>query len=168
MRTTNTALAQVHRGVSRRTVLTAMLALAIPAKLVSSLPTHAAEPVTHEVKMLNKGEAGAMVFEPASLHIEPGDSVSFVPVDKGHNAETIKDMIPAGAEPFKTALSQPFTATFDIPGVYGIRCTPHFAMGMVLLVVVGDPSANLEAAKAISLPAKPKQRFDAAFAALGL
>ena len=37
-------------------------------------------------------------------------------------------------------------------------------MGMVALVVVGDPSSNLEAAKAVKNPKKAQERFDAAFA----
>ena len=53
-----------------------------------------------EVKMLNKGAEGLMVFEPALVKIEPGDTVKFVATDKGHNAETIKGMLPAGAAPF--------------------------------------------------------------------
>ena len=53
-----------------------------------------------EVKMLNKGAEGLMVFEPALVKIEPGDTVKFVATDKGHNAETIKGMLPADAAPF--------------------------------------------------------------------
>ena len=50
-----------------------------------------------EVKMLNKGVEGAMVFEPALVKVAPGDTVKFVATDKGHNAETIKGMLPADA-----------------------------------------------------------------------
>jgi plastocyanin len=53
-----------------------------------------------EVKMLNKGAEGAMVFEPALVKVAPGDTVKFVATDKGHNAETIKGMLPADATPF--------------------------------------------------------------------
>ena len=52
---------------------------------------------TFEIQMLNKGETGRMVFEPAYLAVAPGDTVTFVPASKGHNAETIKGMIPDGA-----------------------------------------------------------------------
>ena len=45
--------------------------------------------------MLNKGAEGAMVFEPALVKVAPGDTVKFVATDKGHNAETIKGMLPA-------------------------------------------------------------------------
>ena len=59
-----------------------------------------------QVKMLNKGANGAMVFEPALVKVAPGDSVTFIAVDKGHNAEVISTMLPAGAAPFKGKMSQ--------------------------------------------------------------
>ena len=56
-----------------------------------------------------------------------------------------------------------FTVTFDKPGVYGIKCTPHYGMGMVALIVVGDPSSNLKAAEAVSQPGKAKHAFEELF-----
>lgn len=53
--------------------------------------------------------------------------------------------------------------TVTEPGVYGIKCTPHFAMGMVMLVQVGDAPANLDAAKAAKLPKKAQERMNKAF-----
>jgi pseudoazurin len=120
-----------------------------------------------EVKMLNKGEVGAMVFEPALTKIAVGDTVTFTPVDKAHNAETIPGMLPDGAEPFKGTIGKEIVVTFTVPGAYGVKCLPHFSMGMVALVVVGDnPPANLDAAKAATVPALAKKRFDAIFTAL--
>ncbi len=72
-----------------------------------------------------------MVFEPALVKIEPGDTVKFVATDKGHNAETIKGMLPAGAAPFVGKINQDIAVTFDKPGVYGVKCLPHYGMGMV-------------------------------------
>lgn len=111
-----------------------------------------------EVKMLNKGAAGAMVFEPALVKIAPGDTVKFVPTDKSHNAETVPEMLPAGAEPFVGKLNEQVEVTFKQNGVYGIKCKPHYGMGMVALIVVGEP-ANLEAAAAAKHPGKAKQVF---------
>ena len=119
-----------------------------------------------EVRMLNKGAAGAMVFEPALIKVAAGDTVTFVPTDKGHNAETIKGMAPEGAEPFKGAMGKEVVVAFTVPGAYGVKCAPHFGMGMVALVVVGDAPANLEAIKAIKVPKKVQERFDAAYAQL--
>ena len=42
-----------------------------------------------DVKILNKGAAGMMVFEPALIKIAPSDTVKFLAADKGHNAELI-------------------------------------------------------------------------------
>lgn len=117
-----------------------------------------------EVKMLNKGEAGTMVFEPAFVKAQPGDVIHFVATDKSHNVESIKDMLPAGVEAFKGKINENFDLTVTEPGVYGVKCTPHFAMGMVALVQVGDAPANLDAAKGAKLPKKAKERMDAAFA----
>ncbi len=112
----------------------------------------------HEVQMLNKGDKGAMVFQPDFIVAAPGDTVTFVPTDKSHNAETIKGMIPDGAEPFKGKMSDAITVQLDTEGVYGVKCTPHYGMGMVALIVVGNP-VNLDAAKAVKFPGKAKARF---------
>ncbi|MCG5479575.1 pseudoazurin [Sinorhizobium alkalisoli] len=118
-----------------------------------------------EVHMLNKGADGVMVFEPAFVKLNPGDTVTFIPTDKGHNVETIKDMIPDGAEPFKSKMSETHKVSFDVPGVYGVKCTPHVGMGMVGVVVVGDAPANVEKVNAVKLPKKARERLDAALAA---
>ncbi len=111
-----------------------------------------------EVKMLNKGEKGTMVFEPDFISAAPGDTIRFVPTDKGHNVETIKGMIPEGAETFKSKFNEEFTVTLDKEGVYGVKCTPHYAMGMVALIEVGEP-VNLEEAKAVKQVGKAKAVF---------
>ncbi len=116
-----------------------------------------------EVLMLNKGAKGAMVFEPDFIAAAPGDTIRFVPTDKGHNVETIKGMIPDGATPVKSKYNEEVTVTLDAEGVYGFKCTPHYAMGMVALVTVGAPD-NLEAAKAVKQTGKAKKVFEALFA----
>jgi pseudoazurin len=121
-----------------------------------------------DVQMLNKGEAGTMVFEPALIQVQPGDTVTFLPTDKGHNAETIKDMLPEGAEAFKGTMGKEIVVTFTEAGAYGIKCAPHLGMGMVALVVVGENPANLEAVKEVKVPNKAKERFEAIFADLAL
>ena len=112
----------------------------------------------HEVRMLNKGEKGVMVFEPDLVKVAPGDTVTFKATDAGHNAETIKGMLPDGAEPFVGKMGADVTVTFTQPGVYGVKCKPHLGMGMVAAVVVGDP-VNLEAAKAVKNPGKAGKKF---------
>lgn len=139
-----------------------ILALAAVAVVgLSSLSVHAAE---FEVQMLNKGETGNMVFEPAFLEIAAGDTVKFIPTDKSHNAETIKGMFPEGGNEFKGKVNEEFSVTFDVEGVYGYKCLPHFGMGMVGMIVVGDGSVNLEEAKAVKAPPKAKAKFEEFFA----
>ena len=88
----------------------------------------------------------------------PGDTIRFVPTDKGHNVETIKGMFPEGAEPFKSKFNEEFTVTVTAEGVYGVKCAPHYAMGMVALITVGEP-ANADAAKAVKQTGKAKAVF---------
>ena len=118
----------------------------------------------HEVHMLNKGEAGTMVFEPAFVKAEPGDTIHFIPTDKSHNVEAIKDILPEGVEVFKSKINEGYTLTVTEAGLYGVKCTPHFAMGMVALIQVGEAPANLDAAKTAKMPKKARERMDAEIA----
>ncbi|SEG19995.1 pseudoazurin [Methylobacterium sp. 190mf] len=115
------------------------------------------------IKTLNSGPGGMMVFDPAFVKIQPGDTVRFVPADKGHNAELIKGMAPEGAAPFKTVVGKEEAVTFDKPGLYGIKCSPHYIMGMVGLVQVGDKPDNLEAVRAVPQNKLAAKRFEPLF-----
>ncbi|TPJ38886.1 pseudoazurin [Mesorhizobium sp. B2-5-13] len=123
----------------------------------------AASAEEHVVQMLNKGEKGAMVFQPAFVRAVPGDTVKFVPTDKTHNAEIIKGMLPDGADAFKGKPSEEITVTLTKEGVYGVKCAPHYGMGMVALIAVGKP-VNLEAAEAVKQAGKAKTVFADLFA----
>ncbi|WP_103172432.1 pseudoazurin [Paracoccus sp. SY] len=136
--------------------------LAAPALVLTLAGTaFAAE---HEVHMLNKGEAGMMVFEPAYVKAEPGDVIRFVPTDKSHNVEAIKEILPEGVETFKSKINEEYALTVTEPGLYGVKCTPHYAMGMVGLIQVGDAPANLDAAKTAKMSKKARERMDAEIA----
>ena len=74
----------------------ALAAAAVLLALGAGAQAQAAETV---VKMLNKGQNGVMVFEPELVTVAPGDTVRFVPTDKGHNVESLKGMLPDGAAP---------------------------------------------------------------------
>jgi pseudoazurin len=124
----------------------------------------AASAADFEVLMLNKGSDGkTMGFSPSFLRVEPGDTVTFIPVDKGHNAETILDMIPANAPTWKGKVDEQFTVTLTEAGLYGFKCQPHFAMGMVGLIQVGDVS-NLKELMEVRLPGKAQARMMELFA----
>jgi pseudoazurin len=74
-------------------------------------------------------------------------------------------MLPDGAAPFAGKVNQDVAVTFDQPGVYGVKCLPHYGMGMVALIVVGTPS-NADQARAVIHPGKAKQVFAALFGKL--
>ena len=101
----------------------------------------------HIVKMLNQGPTGVMVFEPAVLKINIGDTVTFVATDAAHNSASIPGMLPPNATAWNGQLSRDISVTFDIPGVYGYQCTPHAMMAMVGIIQVGDDSSNLQSVK---------------------
>lgn len=131
----------------------AVLAFAIPASGFAE---------DHQVQMLNRGADGEMmVFEPAFLQIEPGDTVTFLPTQPSHNAESILTMMPEGGETFRGAMNQEVSVTFTTEGVYGVKCLPHYGLGMVAVIQVGDDTSNLEAASAVRHPARANQRMPA-------
>lgn len=133
--------------------------IAILATTVALALTGAVNAAEHEVLMLNKGAKGAMVFEPDFVQAQPGDTIRFVPTDKSHNAESIKGMLPEGAQAFKGKVNEEIVYTVEAEGVYGVKCLPHYGMGMVMLISVGSP-ANLDEAKTVKHPGKAKAHFE--------
>lgn len=125
----------------------------------ATVPASAKDIVVH---MKNMGAEGAMVFEPSFVKASPGDVIHFKPSDPSHNAETMANMLPAGATPMKGMMSKEAVMTVSKPGLYGIKCMPHYSMGMVALVQVGKPTpADIAAAKAVKLPPFAAKRMTA-------
>lgn len=140
------------------------LALVVFSLAVCTLPvpTFAKEIIVH---MKNQGAEGAMVFEPSFIKAAPGDVLRFKPTDPSHNAETIPTMLPAGAAAMKGAMNQEATLVVTKPGLYGIKCMPHYSMGMIALVQVGKVSAgDLDTAKALKLAPLAGKRMSAMLA----
>lgn len=147
-----------------RKLPSAVVTAALVLVMGGAFNAHAGE--VHEVKMLNQGDRGMMVFEPDVLLIEPGDTVRWVLTDPGHSSQSIDGMVPEGAEPWTGEINAEFEYTFEIEGVYGYRCEPHFLMGQVGLIVVGDSLDNLEEARNVELPAPAQERMAELFADL--
>jgi len=122
-----------------------MLKATVGMALAFAAMATAVQAADFQVHLLNKGKDGMMVFEPGLTKIAKGDTVTFVPTDKSHNAETFKDLLPAGAKPFKGKINESITVTFDVEGAYVVKCSPHMPMGMVGLIIVGDPKSNIDA-----------------------
>jgi pseudoazurin len=151
----------------RKRKMKRLTALAVAA-VVSGLAWTGAYAAEHEIRMLNKGPEGQpMQFDPAFLKIEPGDSVTFIPTDKGHNSESILEMIPEGAETWKGKINEEITVTFNVEGVYGYKCMPHFGLGMVGIIQVGDSTENLDSAETAKLPGRAKTRMAELIAQVG-
>lgn len=115
----------------------------VAATLLSTLSmiSFAAE---HQVKMLNNGKEGAMVFEPSYLKIEKGDTVKFIKVDPSHNSASV--IVPPGATPWKGKIDEEIVVKPDQEGIYVYVCDPHKMMAMAGVIQVGAPT-NLEEAR---------------------
>lgn len=130
--------------------------------ILAATPGQARDIIVH---MKNQGAEGMMVFEPSFVKAKPGDVIRFKPTDPSHNAETIATMLPAGATPMKGALNAEVSMTVGKPGLYGIKCMPHYSMGMVALIQVGKVTpAEIAAAKAVKLPPLVSKRMTAMLA----
>ena len=116
--------------------------------LTLSILSTAAFAVNHEVKMLNSGAEGFMVFEPAVLNVEVGDTVTFKATDMAHNSASVSGMIPEGANAWNGAMSQDVTVTVNKAGIYVYQCTPHSMMAMVGVIQAGGSSANMTSIQA--------------------
>ena len=98
-----------------------------------TVPAFAAE---HTVKMLNNGAGGMMIFEPAVLSVNKGDTVKFIASDMSHNSVSV--FTPPGATPWRGKMNEEISITLDTPGVYIYECTPHAMMAMVGVIQVTD------------------------------
>ena len=100
----------------------------------------------HIVKMLNSGEGGQMIFEPAVLKVSLGDTIHFKATDAAHNSVSMDGMVPSGATNWAGKLSQDISVVLDTEGVYVYQCDPHVMMAMIGVIQVGE-AVNLEDVK---------------------
>ena len=122
--------------------------------IMSLFSTHAiAENYT--VEMLNKLGKERMVYSEKVLSIKVNDEITWKSVDKGHNVEFIG--MPKGVSKYKSKISKDAKYTFTQPGIYLYQCTPHKAMGMIGLVVVGEDKNNLDKIKKVKVYGKSKK-----------
>ena len=116
-----------------------------------------------EVRMEMRNQSGSerFVYEPDFIRVLPGDTVVFVPIDKGHNAVSIGGFGAGGDQPINVGFNKEVSVTFDKPGIYGVKCTPHVGLGMVGIIVVGEVELPEEARASIAkLPPKARQRLE--------
>jgi len=95
--------------------------------------------------------AGQHVNTPAVVWVERGATVTWNVTDGSHSITAYhpdfdrSPRIPEGATPFDSGIlpaGESFEHTFETPGVYNYFCRPHEGLGMVGLVVVGQPEGG--------------------------
>lgn len=103
----------------------------------------------HIVKMLNTGEGGQMIFEPAVIKVSVGDTIHFKATDMSHNSASVEGMVPSGASSWAGQLNQDISVTLDTEGVYVYQCDPHAMMAMIGVIQVGN-AVNMDEIKQAS------------------
>ncbi|KPP93878.1 MAG: pseudoazurin [Erythrobacter sp.] len=134
---------------------------------VAAVPEVEANGTVHEVEMLTRDPdgSGLQVFKPRLITAEVGDTVTFVPTDPTHQSSSIPEMMPAGVEGWEGEINEEVSYVLPTPGIYGYKCVPHYAAGMIgMIVVKGEGmTANLEDAKAASHPGLAGREFNEIF-----
>ena len=130
----------------KNTLFAVMLAIALPAMSED-----------HTVEMLSSSNGEMMVFKPAVLKIQPGDTVTWKATNPGHNTASIDAMTADNSLQWNGKINEELTITFTEEGVYGYKCTPHYILGMVGIIAVGDNLENL--ANASEVAAAEEKKF---------
>lgn len=104
-----------------------------------------------EIRMRGNDDGSKVWFDPASVRVEPGQTIRWINTDPG-NAHTSTAYhpangghalcIPQGAEPWNSDYllpDQSFELRLTVAGVYDYFCIPHEEAGMVGRIVVGRP-----------------------------
>ncbi|MEE4287779.1 MAG: pseudoazurin [Erythrobacter sp.] len=146
----------------------------------AAAPTEeAAEPVAEveangtviEIQMLTKDpedSSNMQLFKPRLVRANVGDTIKFVPTDPTHQSSSIDGMLPAGVTGWEGEINKEVTYVIPKEGVYGYKCVPHYAAGMVGLIIVGGGGENVEAAKGVSHPGLAGREFKEIFEEAGL
>lgn len=142
-----------------------------PAEEVEAVPAAEANGTIIEVEMLTRDpDTGRQVFKPGLVRAKVGDTIVFKPTDPTHQSQSIDEMIPAGVTGWQGAINEEVSYVVPTPGIYGYKCNPHYAAGMIGLIVVEGEGmeANLEAAKAVTHPGLAGKAFEELFAEASL
>ena len=71
-----------------------------------------------------------------------GDTVEWLPKNKGHNVKFLAGPNMADLPP-KSNMNEFYSVRFEKQGVYLYGCSPHLNMGMLGLIVVGNDLHNI-------------------------
>ena len=109
------------------------------------------------IEMLNKDADGnKMVFSEEIVRIGVGDTVTWVPTDKGHNVEMVSS---PNDMKFKSKNNREVSLTFEEAGIYYYWCTPHKGMGMIGLILVGEDKSNFDQVSKAKALGKSKKKL---------
>ena len=114
---------------------------------------------TLEIDMLNKLGKEKMLYSVKVAKIDVNQKIIWRSKTKGHNVEFIG--MPEGVKKFKSKINKDVEYEFKIHGIYLYQCSPHAAMGMIGLIVVGGDTSNLDAIKSAKVSGgKSKKKRD--------
>lgn len=96
----------------------------------------------HIVEVVTDYDNMRMYFQPKTLIIQPGDTVTWVnKFDEDHNMVTYPDGYPRDAKgfqsPYLSKAGDKWSHTFTVTGTYEYHCIPHVFMGMHGTIVAG-------------------------------
>jgi len=104
-------------------------------------------------------EVGTNYFDPDSLTVEVGETVTWAFADPGHNVcgdpgDHDDVSVPDDADPFSSYdgdstgetvdAGETYEYTFETPGEYHYVCVPHAALGMEADIVVEESSGGTD------------------------
>jgi pseudoazurin len=102
----------------------------------------------------------SFLYSPGVVRVAPGDTVNWVSTNTMHNVTFVSGGVPSGVPQFTSGFQTLISYKFSKPGIYFYKCGPHFALGMVGVVVVGNDRSNLAALSNLDLPMAAKQRLN--------
>ena len=120
--------------------------LALATMLLASVT---AKQAMAEVIQIEFTQFDTFSIEVANIGV--GDTVEWLPKNKGHNVEFLA--APDIADfPSKSNMNDFHSVRFEKQGVYLYGCTPHLNMGMLGLIVVGNDLYNIDEIGNTDLP----------------
>jgi len=107
-----------------------LLMTASAATAAALAPRRAFAQQTLDVEMLNRHpeERINMVFYPDIIVAQPGDTLRFIPTDRGHNTVSVDGMLPDGADDWRGGINEEVELNLQVPGFYGYVCQPHVSL----------------------------------------
>ena len=101
-------------------------------------------PISSNTTVVNVGSdpPGSLIFDPETVTIKSGDTVSWVNVD-GIPHDVVFKTVPEGADAealshkkLWSTIGESANSTFTVPGEYDYYCSPHLGAGMIGKIIV--------------------------------